>query len=370
MRRRPFHGDPPKREITWLNAQPIWIAALSLCAILLTIGQFWVLPSMQQPKVKKVKPVVSAEIREKVMEQVHGVLTTYLVQDDWIRDQGDHIEVQVPRKLNFLKLYGDIEQSVQNGLVTTSCKETGETNYMLDVRYKDANVCRFLFKRQKPLGYVAIIIDDFGYNYNDLAREFLRFRYPITVSIIPGLQDSRTVGREASLLNKEVLVHMPMKPEDAAYNDNGYLLYPGQDNSAVRMRLRQAFSQLPNAVGINNHQGSLATTDPELMRTVMGELKLSDKFFVDSFTTPKTIGYKTAKKMGVKTVENKMFIDAKYEQDFMLSQFDRITEMALAGQSVVAIGHVRRKTLDILERKIPELDEKGIEFVSVSKLVN
>ena len=205
--------------------------------------------------------------------------------------------------------------------------------------------------------------------YNDLAKDFLRCRYPLTVSIIPGLQKSKTIAREASLLSKEVLVHMPMEPLHAAYRDNGYILLTDHNNSETRMRIRRAFSLLPNAVGMNNHQGSKATVNKQLMSVVLTELNHLDKFFVDSKTNNKSIGYKLARNMHIPTACNTLFIDARDDREFMQGQMQRIVNMAVKGENVIAIGHVRRDTYRVLLENMPKLEDKGIEFVYVSQLV-
>ncbi len=374
MRRQSFHGNSPKKKQLKfdfkMDSRTIWIIALSVSAIILTAARFWVLPATMNPDEPEIRQISDGD-KIIVLQHIKDVFEEYHIQDDWQIQRGSYVEVQIPRKMDFLKLYSSVDKRME-ALANTSisCKETDENQFLMKINIDEQPACSYLFKRKLPLGYVAIVIDDFGYDYNNLASEFLRFRYPITVSIIPGLADSRTVGREASLLGKEVLVHMPMEPLNAAYDDNGYMLYANQENSIVRMRIKQAFSQLPGAVGMNNHQGSKATMQPQLMNTVMSELKSMDKIFIDSFTSPKTVGYKTARRMGVKTAVNKLFIDAKYDEQFMNSQFDRIAELASKGENVVAIGHVRKKTLDALQKKVPELDERGIEFVSISQLVN
>ena len=43
-------------------------------------------------------------------------------------------------------------------------------------------------------------------------------------------------------------------------------------DEAIRYMLKESLEQIPQAVGINNHQGSRATTDARVMRVVMNEL--------------------------------------------------------------------------------------------------
>ncbi len=344
------------------------IFGLLLSAVLLSTARFILLPVLLKPE----KPVeIKQSEREYIKQAMQKTFDEFLLNEKRQTDRGDYIEVQIPRKLNFLRLYSSITQNLNNLKDSfVSCEETTNDYYVVRIGLKNITACKYIFKPQAALGYVAVIIDDFGYVFSDLVKDFLRCRYPLTVSIIPGLQNSQTIAREASLLSKEVLVHMPMEPLNAAYRDNGFMLMTNQNNSETRMRIRRAFSLLPNAVGMNNHQGSKATTDKQLMQVVLNELNHLDKFFVDSKTNNQSLGYRLARSMSVPAAANTLFIDARDEKDFMLGQLQRIVGLAVKGENVIAIAHVRRDTYQILMENMPKLEDKGIEFVYVSQLVN
>ena len=56
---------------------------------------------------------------------------------------------------------------------------------------------------------------------------------------------------------------------------------------------------VPYAVGVNNHEGSLGTSDPKLMGELMPLLHEHKLFFVDSRTAATTIAEDTAHAAGV-----------------------------------------------------------------------
>jgi polysaccharide deacetylase 2 family uncharacterized protein YibQ len=217
-------------------------------------------------------------------------------------------------------------------------------------------------------GQVAIIIDDFGYAYNDLVRKFLFFPKPLTISIIPGLDETGKVARDAKLANREILVHMPMEPLNEKFSDDGYTLLSGMDGGTVRLRVRQAFSKIPGAIGMNNHQGSKATADRAVMKAALGELKKQNKFFVDSRTNPKSVGVEVARELKVPVAANKIFIDAEDDEDFIEGQMNKLADMAAKNGTVVAIAHMRKKTFNVLERMMPLLEQQGIKFIYVSQV--
>ena len=50
-------------------------------------------------------------------------------------------------------------------------------------------------------------------------------------------------------------------------------------------------------------------------------------------------------------------------------QLDKVAELATRKGSVVAIGHMRARTLNILKTVVPELESRGIRFVYASSLL-
>jgi polysaccharide deacetylase 2 family uncharacterized protein YibQ len=218
-------------------------------------------------------------------------------------------------------------------------------------------------------GHVALIIDDFGYKYDELTKDFISFSRPLTISIIPGLRETQRIQRDAELAQKEILIHMPMEPLEEKYDKDDYVILTDMQPSEIHLRMQKALAQIPDAVGVNNHQGSKATADENLMRIVLSEIKAANKFFIDSRTNSKSLAYDVAKEMGVPTAANQVFIDTKDDVSFITQQMTKLGELASANGRIIAIGHVRKNTYRVLTKMIPELEARGIEFVFVSSFV-
>jgi polysaccharide deacetylase 2 family uncharacterized protein YibQ len=128
---------------------------------------------------------------------------------------------------------------------------------------------------------------------------------------------------------------------------------------------------MPGIEGVNNHQGSLATADPRVMKTVLVVLQDYGLFFLDSLTSNKSIAYNTAKEMGVAAARNSVFLDADTEDPEVVEQRIRqLVARAKANGAAVGIGHPRRWTLDALERSETYLKNAGIELVYLRDLVD
>ena len=62
-------------------------------------------------------------------------------------------------------------------------------------------------------GKIAVVIDDWGYNLNNL--DIIRqIKYPLTASILPNLNYSRILARELRRRNIEIILHLPMEPRE------------------------------------------------------------------------------------------------------------------------------------------------------------
>jgi polysaccharide deacetylase 2 family uncharacterized protein YibQ len=103
----------------------------------------------------------------------------------------------------------------------------------------------------------------------------------------------------------------------------------------------------------------------------LGKLKNGIFFFVDSRTTPLSKGPEIARKLGLRFISRRVFIDNN--NDYM-TIFRNLTnridkEFDPKSEAVVMIGHPHLKTIQALKEAIPVLQARGIDIVPVSALV-
>lgn len=218
-------------------------------------------------------------------------------------------------------------------------------------------------------GTVAIIVDDMGSSTQEV-NALTAIKIPLTFSIIPGLAKSREVAEAAHAKGFQVMLHIPMEPQGyprQRMEQNGLLL--SQSDADIQTRLSGFLEGVPYVIGANNHMGSRFTEDRSKMGTVLGFLKRKGLFFVDSRTTPHSVGYSLAREMGVETAARNVFLDNIQDIDAIRAQLDEL--MGLARKKGVAIGicHPHKTTMLALIATLPELRRQGINFVYVSELV-
>jgi polysaccharide deacetylase 2 family uncharacterized protein YibQ len=216
---------------------------------------------------------------------------------------------------------------------------------------------------------VAIVIDDFGYNRNGVVEAMLALDVPLTISILPTLPHSRRILERARELGRCTLLHLPMEPEEDVTPDIPPVT-TAMDAREIAALVARYVESMPGIDGVNNHQGSLATTDERVMRTVLDTLEGYDLFFLDSLTSAKSLAYNVARELGVPAARNSVFLDADTEDPVVVEErLRRLVAVAQRAGSAIGIGHPHRWTLEAIEANTAYLENAGVELVYVSELV-
>ena len=135
--------------------------------------------------------------------------------------------------------------------------------------------------------------------------------------------------------------------------------------------LEESINSIPYVSGFNNHMGSLLTKSQLLMKRLMRKVaSKSNLFFVDSKTTSKSVALNMARAEGLRSIPRDIFIDHVMTEEFIYGQLKKLISKAKENGTALAIAHPKKLTLSILEKWLPELKEKGIQLVSVSKLIS
>ena len=218
---------------------------------------------------------------------------------------------------------------------------------------------------------LVIIIDDFGYSNNGVVGGFLKLPAAITVSVIPGHQYSRWTASEAQKAGKEIMIHMPMESEIAEMNhgEDQFMLRIRHSNYEIEQRIQAAVMELPEAVGMNNHMGSLATADRLIMEKVMISLRNRGLYFIDSLTSPKSIAYEVARENGVAAAVRTVFLDNNRDKSEIQAQFEKVIRIAEKHRKAVAVGHVYPQTLEVLQYLLESGKLAGVELMFASQIV-
>ena len=214
---------------------------------------------------------------------------------------------------------------------------------------------------------VAVVIDDLGHDIAEL-RPLAALGVPVTYSVLPFEDQTPQVVAELRRRRAEMLLHLPMEPKNGQNPGPGALLQ-GMGDDELRQKTEEALKAVPGAVGVNNHMGSLLSSEEGPMNAVLGVLAARGLFFLDSRTSAESVGYKVALGLGVPAAERQVFLDGEATPEAIHAQFQRLLALARTKGSAIAIGHPHPETLAALTREIPKAKAEGYEFVPVSYLL-
>lgn len=206
---------------------------------------------------------------------------------------------------------------------------------------------------------ITVVIDDMGvtHAYTDRA---VALKGPLTLSWFPFAHRLAEQIEVATARGHETLLHMPMQSNTNSIAQTGpdplRIDLPPEVNLAL---LRAAIDTIPNAVGLNNHMGTVATRDVALMNIVAAETKSRGMLFMDSLTISHSVALSQARLAQVPSVARDVFIDNSNGPAQIRQQLELIEREARNNGRVVAIGHPRHATLDALEAWLPTLERKG-----------
>jgi polysaccharide deacetylase 2 family uncharacterized protein YibQ len=214
-------------------------------------------------------------------------------------------------------------------------------------------------------GRLAILLDDGGQSL-DLIAAAAALPPEVAMSVLPFLPHSSEAAVEMHRSGHEVWLHLPMEAQGADAGAGAILVAMTQDE--IRTAVHSALNSVPHVVGVNNHMGSTATANLRTMTWVMQELKARDVAFIDSRTTVDTVAEQAARAQGVRTTRRHVFLDNERTRAAVRKQLDEAIYRSRMEGAVVAIGHVARVTIEVLEEDLLDIERRGVDLVPPTKL--
>ena len=216
---------------------------------------------------------------------------------------------------------------------------------------------------------LAFIIDDVGYNKARL-NGMMGTGRPMTFAILPHTPHARQSALTAHQNGAEVMLHLPMEPKESEhYTLEKHTLRAGMSRGAVQEILKDDLRDIPFVRGVNNHMGSKATEDPVMMQALMEVLGQEKLYYIDSYTSPHTMGPRMARRCGVRYGKNAIFLDRENKLPAIKAAIYRVMKKAQREGKAVAIGHPHPLTAQAIKEMIPEIEREGIKLVFASEVV-
>ncbi len=216
---------------------------------------------------------------------------------------------------------------------------------------------------------LVVVVDDVGYHL-DRARRLVALPGRITLGMLPFAPHTPEIARHAARHDKEIILHQPMEPMPSphARAERGTLTL-AMSAERFDQQFERALANVPHAVGVNNHTGSLLTQHPAPMHRLMGNIQRRGLFFLDSRTTPRTVAASTAQAWRVPTASRDVFLDHERSPRAIDRAFAKALGVARRKGHAVVIAHPYRMTLDFLEHALASLPE-DVRLASLSDILS
>jgi len=377
-----------KKKQTKKKAGSSASALIFLVALILLFALYFFISRYDINFTPKAKTSVTpTEIEEKasIQDAIDHARKSLSVPDDYystrVKDNKVYVYIGIDGKISDLNyanmvITGQIEMA-GGELLTGKELYNGSTQLLTykDTENKITYVVKLYYTKQQKQASnktkLAIIVDDFGNFDGQLLQDFCALDPAITFAIMPHLAHSRDAMDAAYNSGHESIIHMPMEPVSYPKNNPGKeAIYVHLTQKEIVRRVQNYMKELPYCIGANNHMGSLATADKQVMTTVLEVLKRHSMFFIDSFTTSSSVAFQTAQEMLIPSIRRDIFLDAPDHSDATLNKkMEKIKILMKKKDKIVVITHcTTRERYDYLKKFLKKLDGMDIQLIPASEL--
>lgn len=299
------------------------------------------------------KPVIPAENKPETTQKTQ---TTQTKKSSGAENQEvEKKENQSSAKDENKKTQEDKNQKVQ------------ETSKPVEIQKNERKTNKFDFPLAKNHAQLIFVFDDGGQNLAHL-ESFLKLPIPITIAVLPRLVHSVESAQKIRNSGNELILHQPMQALNSKVNPGPGAITPQMSEDEIIATLFYNINEIGPIAGMNNHEGSAITADAEKMAVILKMANEEGIYFLDSRTNSETKVPYVANLMGYSYYERNIFLDNEKTNENALQELKKGLAIANKNGSVIMIGHIWSASFlpDFLLEVIPELQEKGYTFCTVS----
>ena len=210
---------------------------------------------------------------------------------------------------------------------------------------------------------LVIIIDDISQKWQ--IDKIKNLPFSVTPSIFPPSNMSEHSNKLANSV-EHFMVHLPMQSSSPKMNKMRGTIMLSHSKERLQKRIAEIKRLFPKAKYINNHTGSVFTSNYTHMKSLYKIMRDSGYKFIDSRTSGKTKVGKIVREYGDKYISRDIFIDNTQTRAYIIKQLKKAVSIAKKKGYAIAIGHPHNITLKTL-KSIKDL-LKGIDVVYIDEL--
>lgn len=242
-----------------------------------------------------------------------------------------------------------------------------EASKPVETQKNEKKTNKFDFPLAKNHAQLIFVFDDGGQNLAHL-ESFLKLPIPITIAVLPRLVHSVESAQKIRNSGNELILHQPMQALNSKVNPGPGAITPQMSEDEIIATLFYNINEIGPIAGMNNHEGSAITANAEKMAVILKMANEEGIYFLDSRTNSETKVPYVANLMGYSYYERNIFLDNEKTNENALQELKKGLAIANKNGSVIMIGHIWSASFlpDFLLEVIPELQEKGYTFCTVS----
>ncbi len=207
---------------------------------------------------------------------------------------------------------------------------------------------------------LAIIIDDIS-NAKQI-EEIKALKMKITPSIFPPSRLSM-VSHKLAIGLKHYMIHLPMESSSRQFNRQYKTLITDQTKEQIEERVQEIRRLFPTARYVNNHTGSVFTSNYKAMKRLYKALRKEGFTFIDSRTIGSTKVKKIAHEFGDIYIARDIFLDNKQRVKAIHKQLKKAVKIAKKRGYSIAIGHPHKVTMEALAKAGDILKEVKLVYI-------
>ncbi len=231
---------------------------------------------------------------------------------------------------------------------------------------------KFTIPRAQNNATLVFIFDDAGLNV-EYTKKYATLPFPVTIAVLPKLSHTKECAEAVRNGKKELILHQPMQSMNLKLNPGPGKISAEMGAFEIMQTVRENLDELgPDVKGMNNHEGSLITSDVLKIGFVMDVCDERGIYFLDSRTTAETKAPQAALERGTEFYEkNAPYIDNVISYEAMRDEIYRCLDVANKKGTAIMIGHVDKSAAilpSLLNEMYPFLVEKGYSFATPGTL--
>ncbi|MCR5218212.1 divergent polysaccharide deacetylase family protein [Treponema sp.] len=231
---------------------------------------------------------------------------------------------------------------------------------------------KFNIPKAAKKAVLVFVIDDAGLSVAN-TKKYASLPFPVTIAVLPKLAHSKDCAYVVRSSGQELILHQPMQSLNLKLNPGPGAITADMGTYQIATLVKENLDEIgPGVKGMNNHEGSMITSDKIKIGAVLEVCSERGIYFLDSRTTADTQAPQAALERDMTIFEkNAPYIDNVVSREAMLKEIYGCLDVANKKGTAIMIGHVDKSAAilpALLKEMYPYLVEKGYTFATPSTL--